>query len=118
MLCKYTKISILHEITESIKMTANPEKSGFFKKYFTYDNEYISGTTYFNRLILWIFLSVFLLLPGLYWIGIIAFKRGKSLGWNNLTCYITSILLALSPIILISIPIHFVLWFSSGEEKN
>ena len=94
----------------------NKNKSGFFKRYFTYDNEYISGSTYFIRLFLWQFLLLFFILPGFYWIGIVAFKRGKSIGWNDATCYITSILLAMSPIIIITIPIHFVLWFSKGKK--
>ena len=43
-------------------MNKEQENSSFFKKYFTYYNEYISGTTYFNRLILWIFFYVFFVL--------------------------------------------------------
>tara|TARA_B110000259_G_C13716233_1_gene282575 strand:+ start:111 stop:389 length:279 start_codon:yes stop_codon:yes gene_type:complete len=61
-------------------------------------------------------IAFFCFLFGVYWIGVVAFKRGKSLGWSNLTCYITSILQVLSPIILISIPIHFVLWLSCGDK--
>lgn len=61
-------------------------------------------------------IASFCFLSGICWIGVVAFKRGKSLGWSNFTCYITSFLLALSPIILISIPIHFVLWLSSGDK--
>ena len=98
-----------------MKKTGNRE--GFFKTYFTYNNEKISGSTYFNRLFFWIPLFMLLILPGLYWLGGISFKRGKALGWSSTTCYVVSTLFALTPFILITLPLHFVLWFGMFKKE-
>ena len=92
-------------------------KESFFKSYFTYNNEKISGSTYFIRLLLWIPLVFLFILPGIYWLGIISFKRGKALGWSNTTCYVISTLFALTPFIIVTLPLHFVLWFGMFKKS-
>jgi hypothetical protein len=63
-----------------------PEKDNFkyqqpsgFGKYFSYDNEYISGGTYLGRMVLQSFLAP-LLGIGLYLITVTTYKRARSLG--------------------------------------
>ena len=51
------------------------------KKYFVYDDEYISGNTYFVRFFLNSFLA--LILVGLYLQSVNAYKRGRSLGFGK-----------------------------------
>ena len=51
------------------------------KKYFKYDDEYISGWTYFIRSIFATFLSIILI--GLYISSVTAYKRAKSLGHKD-----------------------------------
>lgn len=99
--------------------------TNFFKRYFTYDNEYISGTTYFLRMFLWQLFLVLFIIPGLYWIGIVVYKRAMSLGLNHEKSLTFAILLALFlplsmiilPCVVIVIPLHLYLWFSNGTPS-
>jgi len=102
----------------------------FLKKYFTYNNEYISGITYLLRLFVASFLLIFFVLPGVYFAAISAYKRSKSLKWSMEMVWISTIAVALLPIVnlmlielsedilFISAPIsiiHLFLLFSNGK---
>tara|TARA_B100000963_G_C22584639_1_gene652479 strand:+ start:780 stop:1112 length:333 start_codon:yes stop_codon:yes gene_type:complete len=93
-------------------------KDGFFKRFFTYNNENITGASYFNRLIFALPLLCLMWIPGVYWIYIISYKRTKALNWNNAVCHIMSILNALLLPLAIGIPIHIVIWFGMFKSKK
>ena len=59
------------------------------KKYFSFDDEYISGWQYFGRSIINSFLAI--LLVGLYLESVTAYKRAKSLGNSESTSVIFAI---------------------------
>ena len=93
------------------------------KKYFSYDNEYISGNTYFLRFMLNFFLAI--LLIGFYLLSVNAYKRSKSLGHSESVSVIWAIwgflvpFLGLLPIAIFTNTIpHFYLWFSNGKNKT
>lgn len=65
------------ELTE--KDSFNYKKPSGFWKYFSYDDEYISGGQYFGRIVLQYFAIVFFGL-GLYLMLVTIFKRSRSLG--------------------------------------
>lgn len=93
------------------------------KKYFVYDDEYISGNTYFIRFFLNSFLA--LILVGLYLQSVNSYKRGRSLGFGKDASIAWAIwgflqyILGLFPTALFTnvIP-HFYLWFSNGKTKS
>ena len=102
----------------------------FFKKYFTYNGEYISGGKYLLRLFVASFLLVLFVFPGVYFAAISAYKRSKSLKWSVEMVWISTIAIAILPIInfvpeevageilYISFPIsliHLFLLFSNGN---
>jgi len=93
------------------------KKAGFFRRYFTYNNENISGATYFTRLFLALPLLIFIF-PGLYWIYIISYKRTRALNWNIAVCHIMSILNAFLLPLAVGIPIHIVIWFGMFKVKK
>ena len=97
-------------------------KDKSFRRFFTYDDEYISGTTYFLRSILNTFLSF--LLIGIYMNSVTAYKRSKSLGHSDSTSNIwaiwgfLTIFLAYTPLVIITNTVpHWYLWFSNGKES-
>ena len=97
-------------------------KDKSFRRFFTYDDEYISGTTYFLRSILNTFLSF--LLIGIYMNSVTAYKRSKSLGNSDSTSNIwaiwgfLTIFLAYTPAVIITNTVpHWYLWFSNGKES-
>ena len=94
------------------------KKDGFFKRYFTYNNENITGATYFLRLPLALPLLCVFYFPGVYWIYIISYKRTRALNWNNGVCHTMSILNALLLPLTIGIPIHIVIWFGMFKSKK
>jgi len=111
--------SIIEMVDNKVQPAESPvKKAGFFKRYFTYNNENISGSTYFLRTFAFGPLLCLLMLPGFYWLYIISFKRAKALKWSNRTCHIIAILNSATPFILITIPIHFILWFGMFEVKK
>jgi len=67
----------------------------FVKKYFYFDNEYISGKTYALRLVVSVFLLVFIV--GIWLLSSTAYKRARSLNWGESAAGVSAIL----------IPIHF-----------
>ncbi len=92
------------------------------EKYFKYDDEYISGWTYFLRSILNSLLS--LLLIGLYLNSVTAYKRARSLGHNDTATLwgiwgFLTFPLAFTPLALITNTIpHWYLWFSNGRGET
>ncbi len=94
------------------------KKAGFFKRYFTYNNENISGATYFLRLCLTGPLFIFFVLPGFYWLYIISYKRTRALNWNIAVCHIMSILNAFLLPFVVGIPIHIIIWFGMFKVKK
>ena len=92
------------------------------KKYFTFDDEYISGWQFFLRgliatLLAWIII-------GLYLWGVNAYKRAKSLGHSENTCRIWAVWgflilpLALTPLAFLTNTIpYWYLWRSNGPGK-
>jgi len=81
-------------------------------KYFSYDDEYISGGTYFVRLLLQSFL-ILLFGLGIYLMAVTIYKRAKSLGHSNGA---SGLLIFISFIPYLSIIPHWYLWFSNGNE--
>lgn len=83
------------------------EEKSKFKNYFTFNNEYLNGVSYFNRMLLglltsWILgLGFFLMIPTIY-------KRSKSLGLKKKTCVLYCFF----------IPIAFILNFIIGRTTN
>lgn len=56
------------------------------KRYFLFDDEHISGTTYVLRLLISVFLLV-TIIGGIWLIASTAFERARSLGWGkNYAC--------------------------------
>ena len=90
----------------------------FFKRYFTYNNEKITGASYFNRLWFTVPLLCLMILPGVYWLYIISYKRTRALNWNIAVCHIISILNALLLPLTIGLPIHIVIWFGMFKVKK
>lgn len=93
------------------------------KKYFSYDDEYISGNTYFLRFMLNFILVT--LLIGFYLLSVNAYKRSKSLGHSENVSIIWAIwgflvpILGLLPIFIFTNTIpHLYLWFSNGEKNK
>ena len=108
--------SIKEEVVDTEKSRVN--KDGFFKRYFTYNNEHITGASYFIRGFFALPLMMPFIFPGIYWIYIISYKRTKSLNWNNSICHIMSILNALLLPLAIGIPIHIIIWFGMFRVKK
>ena len=81
-------------------------------KYFSYDDEYISGGTYFVRLFLQSFL-ILLFGLGIYLMAVTVYKRAKSLGHSNGE---SGLLIFISFIPILNIIPHWYLWFSNGNE--
>lgn len=103
------------------------------KKYFTYNNEYISGWTYLLRILLSGVLLILFVVPGVYFASITAYKRSMSLKWPKEMVWVTTILIGFLPIInlipdelagdflYVSLPIsiiHLFLLFSNGLKKE
>lgn len=92
------------------------------EKYFKYDDEYITGGTYFLRSILNSFLS--LVLIGIYLNSVTAYKRAKSLGHDDSATIwgiwgFLAFPLAFTPFAIITNTIpHWYLWFASGRGKS
>ena len=93
------------------------------KKYFVYDDEYISGWQYFGRSIINSVLAM--LVVGLYLESVTAYKRAKSLGNSETTSKIFAvwgffaIIIAVVPGgVFINIIPHWYLWFSNGNPKK
>ncbi len=91
------------------------------EKYFKYDDEYITGWTYFLRSILNSLLSLFLI--GIYLNSVTAYKRARSLGHNDTATLwgiwgFLAFPLAFTPLALITNTIpHWYLWFSNGPGE-
>ena len=99
---------------------STPTKKDY--SWWSYDDEYISGWTYFGRSILGALLAAFLI--GLYLNSVTAYKRARSLGHNDSATlwgvwgFLTSIL-AFTPLVLITNTFpHWYLWFSNGKNHN
>ena len=93
------------------------------KKYFSYDDEYITGGQYFLRGLLSSFLC--LILVGLIMWSVNAYKRAKSLGKSEISCRIWAVWgFLLFPMSLTQIaPLtntipHLYLWWSNGSLKS
>jgi antitoxin component YwqK of YwqJK toxin-antitoxin module len=92
------------------------------QKYFKYDDEYITGGTYFLRSILNSLLSFFLI--GIYLNSVTAYKRAKSLGHDDSATIwgiwgFLAFPLAFTPFAIITNTIpHWYLWFSNGRAES
>ena len=92
------------------------------EKYFKYDDEYITGGTYFLRSILNSFLS--LVLIGIYLNSVTAYKRAKSLGHDDSATIwgiwgFLAFPLAFTPFAIITNTIpHWYLMFANGRGKS
>jgi len=105
------------------------------KKYFVYDNEYISGWTYWWRMLLQTILIAFFGL-GIYLIGVTTYKRAKSLNlsdggalfWAIVQPILACVILVSSSatayddgaygvLLIANIP-HWYFWFSNGVPPN
>ncbi len=94
-----------------------------FRRFFKYDNEYISGSAYFLRTMLNSILIVFLI--GFYLQSVTAYKRSKSLGASESSSKIWAVwgfllwIFAFTPLFIITNTIpHFYLWFSNGKQPK
>ena len=92
-------------------------------KYFTYDDEYISGWQYFFRTFLNSFLAI--IIVGLYLQSVTAYKRARSLGNSSTACNLfgiwgfVSIIIAIVPGgVFINIIPHWYLWFPNGNPNK
>ena len=92
------------------------------EKYFKYDDEYITGGTYFLRSILNSLLSIVLI--GIYLNSVTAYKRAKSLGHDDSATIwgiwgFLAFPLAFTPFAIITNTIpHWYLWFANGRGKS
>ena len=92
------------------------------QKYFKYDDEYITGWTYFLRSILNSLLSLFLI--GIYLNSVTAYKRAKSLGHDDSATIwgiwgFLAFPLAFTPFAIITNTIpHWYLWFANGRGES
>ena len=109
-----------NNLKNASKESAVKDKS--FGRFFTYDDEYISGTTFFARSFLNFFLSFILI--GIYMNSVTAYKRSKSLGNSDSTSNIwaiwgfLNIFLAYTPLVIITNTVpHWYLWFSNGKKS-
>ena len=94
-------------------------KKNSLSKFFSFQNEYISGGTYWLRVFLQgVLIIVFGL--GLYLIGVTVYKRAKSLQLSNEVSIIFALFVSIGswiPVInFIAIGIHSYLWFSNGDK--
>lgn len=93
------------------------------KKYFSFDDEYISGGQYFLRMLIQQILVI--IIVGLYLHSVTAYKRSKSLGNSEFVNTMFAIwgflalIIGLIPVLgIINIIPHFYLWFSNGDPKE
>tara|TARA_B100002052_G_scaffold299118_1_gene335426 strand:- start:2286 stop:3452 length:1167 start_codon:yes stop_codon:yes gene_type:complete len=103
------------------------------KKYFIYNNNYISGWRYWLRILLQSFL-IYIFGLGIYLQGVTAYTRAKSLGHSDGVCWTFGILIPIFIILallasvypdpssnilllILNIP-HWYLWFKDGPGKN
>ena len=132
------KDKITNEVNQTTKIENNLKepyeesnekkyKEGFFYKYFTYNGEYISGGTYWWRMLLQSFLILFFGL-GLYLIAVTVYKRSKSFRMDNTFALIASIIIPLLIIIarivpepgvsLILLIPHLIYIFKNGKKQE
>ena len=118
-----------HQVSEIATVSVNsnqglndkPNKKNILSIYFSYQNEYINGGTYWLRTFLQSLLIIVFGL-GVYLIGVTAYKRARSLQCSNGTSIFLSIFISIASLIpfinIISIIIHGYLWFSNGDKMK
>ncbi len=94
-------------------------------KYFSFQNEYISGGTYWLRVFLQQLLIILFGL-GLYLIAVTVYKRAKSLQCSDGVSIFLALLIPVGNFIsyvapsasFVVIVVHFYLWFSDGNKQK
>lgn len=96
-------------------------KKNRLSKYFSFEDEYISGGIYWLRVFLQGFLVIVFGL-GLYLIGVTAYKRSRSLQCSNGVSIMLSLLISIGMWIpginFFAFGIHCYLWFSNGNKEK
>ena len=98
-----------------------PIQKNSLSKYFSFEDEYISGNTYWLRSFLQTFLIIVFGL-GLYLIGVTAYKRSRSLQCSNSVSTMFSLFISIGwfiPFIsFITIGVNLYLLFSNGNKHK
>ena len=98
-----------------------PIQKSSLSKYFSFEDEYISGNTYWLRSFLQSFLIIVFGL-GFYLIGVTAYKRSRSLQCSNSVSTMFSIFISIGWFIpfvnLITIGVNIYLLFSNGNKQK
>lgn len=103
------------------KEKINTKSKDFWTNHFTYNHEYISGSTYWLRQLLnGILVIVFFI--GFYLTAITVYKRSRSLEYSHEYSVFLSIFITLFgwiPYInFLAIIFHLILWFSNGDKNK
>ena len=102
-----------------------PIQKNSLSKYFSFQNEYISGGTYWLRVFLQQLLTVLFGL-GLYLIAVTVYKRAKSLQCSDGVSIFLALLIPIGNLISLVVPYaslfvivaHGYLWFSDGNKQK
>ena len=100
-----------------------PVEKNSLSKYFSFQNEYINGNTYWLRVFLQGMLVVVFGL-GFYLIGVTAYKRAKSLKCSDGVSILLALFIPIVNFIALVVPyaslfvliVHCYLWFSNGDK--
>ena len=100
-----------------------PVEKNSLSKYFSFQNEYINGNTYWLRVFLQGMLVVVFGL-GFYLIGVTAYKRAKSLKCSDGVSILLALFIPIVNFIALAVPyaslffliVHCYLWFSNGDK--
>ena len=100
-------------------------QKNILSKYFSFQNEYISGGTYWLRVFLQQLLIILFGL-GLYLIAVTVYKRAKSLQCSDGVSIFLALLMPIGNFIsyvapyasFVVIVVHFYLWFSDGNKQK
>ena len=108
------EIEIMDTKNEIEEVNLKVESS--FKNYFKYNNEYINGYSYWLRMFLGWFLTIFFGL-GIILMSTTVYKRSKSLGFGKEFSIINSILIPILFIISLFVMVYFNLHINSSDDN-
>ena len=117
-------VTISPDKIEELKNKAHivNDKSRVRYSWWSFDDEYISGSQYLGRSIIGVLLCIFIV--GFYLQAVTAYKRSKSLGNSTSTNNFFRIwggvsgVIGFTPAAPLNIIPHWYLWFSDGRNPN